>query len=142
MWLIQREQQIVCSCGNDTFTSMGDNFGYTTVECVVCENRNSIVDSSLNVSKLLSPMGEDFCKVLGKVVSNGNTFEDSIVSVDYLLFTKSDTAVMVSVQDRLKKILLAKEEAIAIERYEQAARLKKEEQIICCILIREKLSNI
>lgn len=142
MWLIQREHQIVCSCGSDTFISMGDDFGFTMVECVTCANKNSIMDSAVSAKRLPSPKGEEHCTVFGKVVSNASVFEDGIVSVDYLLFTQFDTAVMVSAIHRHNKILLAKEDAIENERYERAAVLRKEEQITSCVLIRERYSHM
>jgi len=138
MWLIQREEQIVCSCGSDTFIPMGDDFGFTMVECVTCGSRNAIMDSAISAKKLLSPKGEEHCRIFGQVVSNGSVFEDGIVSVDYLLFTQFDTAVMVSAKHRLNKVLLAKAAAIENEWYERAAMLRKEEQIISCVLFREK----
>ncbi len=100
------------------------------------------MDSSLTAAKLASPKGEDCCKVFGKVISDGSVFENGIVSVDYLLFPQFDTAVMVSANDRLNRILAAKEEAVKGERYERAAQLRKEEQIIRCTLIREKHLHI
>jgi len=139
MQLLQNNDgSLNCSCGNNIFVTMGDDFGFTMVECIKCENKAFIMDTSLIAEKLLSPRGEDYCKVFAQVVSVSTIFEYATVMVDYLLFTEFDTAVMVSAKNRLEKIVLAKEEAIKNERYERAARLKIEEQIISCILLQQK----
>lgn len=78
-----KRESLVCSCRNDIFISMGDDFGFTLVECTECSYRNSIMDSSLIAKKLLSPYGEDYCKIFGVVLSIGSFLEDSIVIVDY-----------------------------------------------------------
>ena len=138
MWLVQQDNQIICSCGNDIFISMGDIFGYTAVECIKCGCSNSIMDNSLTSEKLLSQYGEDYCKIFGKILVEQTIFEDGVLIVDYLLFTEFDTAIMVSAKDRLDKVMVAKEEAIKNERFEKAGRLSREELIINCTLRQQK----
>ena len=138
MWLIQSGNKIICSCGNDIFISMGDVFGFTAVECIKCGYSNSIMNNSLVAKKLLSPLGEDYCKIFGKVIEEETIFTDGVVMVDYLLFTEFDTVIIFSAKDRLDKVVIAKEEAIKNERFERATRLKIEEQIINCTLRQQK----
>ncbi len=132
MLLQNYDGSLVCSCGNDIFVTQGDDFGFTIIECIKCDKKTSIMESSLFADKLLSPLGEDYCKVFGRVIEDETL--GGIVMVDYLLFTEFDTAVMVSVDDRMKKIRLAKDNAVKNERYELAARLRQEEKVVECIL--------
>ncbi len=138
MWLIQKDEQIICSCGNDTFISMGDNFGFTTVECIKCGIRNSIVDSHLSAEKLLSSHGEDFCKVFGRVIEKQTIITDGYLIVNYLVFTEFDTKVIISAKDRLDRIIMAKDDAIRKEFYKKAGILKVEEEIINWAYIQQK----
>ena len=132
MLLQNYDGSLVCTCGNDIFVTHGDDFGFTIIECIKCDKKTSIMESSLFAEKLLSPRGEDYCKVFGRVIEEETL--GGIVMVDYLLFTEFDTAVMISVEDRMKKIRLAKNNAVKNEWYEMAARLRQEEKVAECIL--------
>ena len=133
MSLVQKDNQLLCSCGNDVFIPMGDKFGYTVVECKACGNSTTIMESSLIAEKLLSPYGEGYCKVFGLVYTE-------IVMVDYLVFTEFDIAMMVSVNDRIEKIKLAKQEAIRNHLLEELALLKEESRTIYLSYIKPRSS--
>lgn len=132
MPLIQQENQLICSCGNGIFITMGDDFGFTVVECEKCAVRTSILESSLIAEKLLSPRGEDYCKIFGRV--DDTVLAGGIAIVDYLLFTEFDTAVIISAINRLERVVAAKHEAVANQWFERAARLRDEERIIHSVL--------
>ena len=133
MRLLQNyDGSLVCTCGNDIFATMGDDFGFTVIECIKCNKRTSILESTLIAEKLLNALGEDYCKVFGRIYDSGLGGE--IVFVDYLLFTEFQTKVTLSIDERIQKIRLAKEDAINKEWYERAARLREEERIIDYIL--------
>ena len=123
---------LVCLCGNDIFATMGDAFGFTAIECVNCNEKTSILESTLMAEKLLNALGEDYCKVFSRI--DNTILGGGIVMVDYLVFTEYQTKVTLSIDDRLQKIILAKEDAINKEWYERAARLRDEERIIECVL--------
>jgi len=120
---MQNDNSLVCACGNDIFVTYGDNFGFTVIQCKNCDNRISIVESSLIAEKLLSAYGEDYCKAYGK--------NDKI---EYLVFTEFETKVVISIADRKNRIKLAKDEAVKNQWYERAARLRDEERKIYLIL--------
>ena len=111
---------------------MGDDFGFTVIECIKCSERTSILESTLIAGKLLNPLGEDYCKVYGRL--DYSILGGEIVFVDYLLFTEFQTKVELSVDDRMKKIRLGKDYAVKNQWFEKAARLRKEERIIEFIL--------
>ncbi len=134
MRLVQKDNQLLCSCGNDVFIPMGDKFGFTVVECKECGNSTTIMESSLIAEKLLSPYGEDYCKVIGRV-------DTGIVMVDYFVFTEFDTAIMVSVNERIEKIKLAKQEAIRTQWLEELAILKEESRTIYLSYIEPRSSG-
>ena len=141
MKLLQNyDGSLVCTCGNDIFATMGDDFGFTVIECIKCNERTSILDSTLIAGKLLNALGEDYCKVYGRV---DNSVLGGIVMVDYLLFTEFQTKVTISIDDRMKKIRLAKDYAVKNQWFERAAKLREEERIIECILRQlEKYSRL
>lgn len=112
-----------CSCGNDIFSTFGDTFGITKIECTQCNNRTSIIESTLVAEKLLSPLGEDYCKVYG-------TFENDVLFIDRLVFTEFQTEITISANDRLTMIRTAKEDAIKNEWFERAAKLREEEKAV------------
>lgn len=118
---------LTCSCGAELFSTMGDNFGITIIECVKCNNRTSIIESTLIAEKLLSPLGEDFCRPYANI-------ESDVLFVDRLVYTEFQTEVSISASDRLALIRTAKEEAIKNEWFERAARLREEENIVERIL--------
>jgi len=62
MRLLQNNDgSLVCTCGNDIFATMGDDFGFTAIECIKCNQRTSILESTLIAEKLLNAYGEDYC---------------------------------------------------------------------------------
>ena len=130
--LQNNDGSLVCTCGNDIFATMGDDFGFTAIECIKCNQRTSILESTLIAEKLLNAYGEDYCKVFGRI--DDTILGGRILMVDYLVFTEFQTKVTLSVDDRLQKIILAKEDAINKEWYERATRLREEEKVIECIL--------
>jgi len=95
--LLQDDKKLVCSCVNDIFITHGDEFGFTLIECIKCGDRIPIVKSTLKPYKLLSPYGEDYCRVYGCVLGEG-------IVVDYLVFTEFDTKVIISIEDRIERI--------------------------------------
>jgi len=111
---------------------MGDDFGFTVIECIKCGERTSIIQSTLIAEKLLNAYGEDYCKVFGRV--DDAILDGGIVMVDYLEFTEFQTKVTISIDDRMKKIRLAKNYAVKNQWFEKAAQLRKEEKIIECLL--------
>jgi len=124
-----------CSCSAELFITMGDDFGITTIECIKCNNRTSIIESTLVIEKLLSPLGEDFCKAYG-------TFENDVLFIDRMVFTEFQTEVNISANDRLNQIRAAKEDAVKNEWFERAAKLREEEKIVERVLLRiSKLSG-
>ncbi len=106
---------------------MGDTFGITIIECTKCNSRTSIIESTLIAEKLLSPLGEDYCRVYG-------TFQNDFLFVDRLVFTDFQTEVLISANDRLTQIRTAKLDAIKNEWFERAAKLREEEKIVERIL--------
>jgi hypothetical protein len=134
MGLAESGNILICKCGNEIFTTMGDQFGFTVVECNECESRISIIESTLIAEKLLSPYGEDYCIVYGRI---DDAIAGGIAVVDYLLFIEFETAVLVSAKDRIEKVRLAKQDAVEKQWFERAARLRQEEKIIERILQQE-----
>ena len=57
MRLLQNyDGSLVCTCGNDIFATMGGDFGFTMMECINCNERTSILASTLTAKKLLAPL--------------------------------------------------------------------------------------
>lgn len=135
MGFVQSGTNLICKCGSETFITMGDQFGFTVVECSGCESKVSLIESTLIAEKLLSAYGEDYCKVYGRI---DDTIPGGIAVVDYLLFVEFETAVIVSAKYRLEKVRQAKQHAIENQWYERAARLRDEENIIERILQQER----
>lgn len=121
--ILKSDGSLTCPCGAEQFTALGDDFGITTIECTKCNNRISLIESTLIAEKLLSELGEDYCKVFGH-------YDHDILIINRLVFTEFQTEVTVSIDDRLNNIRIAKKVAIDEEWFERAFKLREEEKLL------------
>lgn len=126
-----------CECGNDIFITFGDGFGFTRVDCKECGKTYSLIETDIIPRKLLSPAGDDYCRVYG-CLTNVPERDYKILVYDYLIFTEEGYKNDLNIENRIENIRKAKNEAVTKEWYEKAARLRDEENLALRALKRQK----
>ena len=126
-----------CDCGNDIFITFGDSFGFTQVDCKECGKTYFLIETDIIPKKLLSPAGDDYCRVYGCLIDVPER-NYKILVCDYLVFTEEVYRTGLNIENRISLIRKAKNEVVAKEWYERAARYRDEEILAVRGLERQK----